>query len=147
MIFFLRKNQIDHALCKFFFGCNIALDTVQSKFFIEFVRCLEPEYRPPTRKTLSNSFLNMFYDWVISKIKEEHLQDGVALMDGWKNEPANTKNDVVSTVRTTSGNKAFLEAWNFSRIRETGEALSVFANHCKNVGIERYFKNFFRIVY
>ncbi|XP_051164791.1 uncharacterized protein LOC127283757 [Leptopilina boulardi] len=51
----LNLSKGDLQLGMFFFGCNIPFAVVESDFLKKFVKTLNPNYSPPTRKTLSNS--------------------------------------------------------------------------------------------
>ena len=43
---------IDLALAKFFFGCNISFNVVESNLFREFIKLLNPDYKVLPRKRL-----------------------------------------------------------------------------------------------
>lgn len=98
---------------------------------------LNSDYTPPTRKTLSGPILDRMIDKFHDDIRLEEIQDGIMMIDGWKNSNANSKN-VVAVVRTTLGRNIFLDSWNFSKIRETGDALAIFANECIQVALNDF---------
>lgn len=72
-----------------FFGCNIPFSVVESVHFKEFCQSLRPAYKPPSRTTLSTSVLNKVHDSFCAAIKFH--PNSALLIDGWKNEGANTK--------------------------------------------------------
>lgn len=47
----------------------------------------------------STKFSDLFYSLAMSKVEEKQVQDGVTIMDGWENEPANMEY-VVAVVGT-----------------------------------------------
>lgn len=49
-----RTSQIDEALTRFIMMCRIPLKAIHSKEFIEFVKALDPDYRIPSRETITN---------------------------------------------------------------------------------------------
>lgn len=49
-----RKIHIDQALVRFIVCCRIPLRSIHSKEFVEFVRSLDPDYRIPSRETITN---------------------------------------------------------------------------------------------
>jgi len=95
---------IDISLAKFFFGCNISFNVVESNLFKEFVQLLNPDYKIPSRKKLSNQLLNKVHNELISEAIKENETTGVMLIDGWKNSAANTKL-IVCTIHTIMDKK------------------------------------------
>lgn len=84
-------DNIDLALARFFFGCNISFNIVESELFKKFVQLLNPNYKTPTRKRLSNQLLDKIHQEVQSYAKNDDETDGILMIDGWKNSAANTK--------------------------------------------------------
>lgn len=78
------------SLAKLFFGCNIPFSVVNSMDFKNVCNALRPSYKPPSRKVLSGRLLNDVH----SKLCEnKKFRPSFALLiDGEKNENANTKN-------------------------------------------------------
>ncbi|XP_063219679.1 uncharacterized protein LOC134529475 isoform X2 [Bacillus rossius redtenbacheri] len=115
------ENEIaNRALGKLIFGCNIPLSVVDSNHFKNFVKTLRPSYRPPVRKTLATTILDAEYEECRTSLKfGEH---SVLLIDGWKNEAANTKN-IAAMIHNAAGDIGFLDAWDLSGESETGSAL------------------------
>jgi hypothetical protein len=52
-----QQNNINNALIKAFVCCNISFLTIENPFFIEFLKVLNKDYNPPSRKTLSTTLL------------------------------------------------------------------------------------------
>ncbi|XP_063228905.1 uncharacterized protein LOC134534375 [Bacillus rossius redtenbacheri] len=91
-----------------------------SNHFKNFVKTLRPSYRPPVRKTLATTILDAEYEECRTSLKfGEH---SVLLIDGWKNEAANTKN-IAAMIHNAAGDIGFLDAWDLSGESETGSAL------------------------
>lgn len=117
-----ESDDLHLALGEFFFGCNIPFDVVESDKFVNLIKKLRPAYKLPTRKTLSTTFLDKVYE----KVNAEQAQidsHSVLLIDGWKNCSSNTKN-VVSILHNTNGKRMFLNSFDFSGVKETGDALT-----------------------
>lgn len=72
-----------------FFGCNIPFSIVESEHFKDFCQASRPTYKPPSRKVLSSHLLNEVHNNICSSLR--FRSDSVLLIDGWKNEAANTK--------------------------------------------------------
>lgn len=108
-------------LAKFIFGCNIPLSVVESSHFKAFVKGIRPSYNIPTRKTLSSTLLDQTYEDCLNTTK--FGPKSVLLIDGWKNESANTKN-VAAMLHNATGGVGFLDAWDISGESETGDKLS-----------------------
>lgn len=114
--------SIDLALAKFFFGCNISFSVVESNLFEEFIKLLNPEYKIPSRKKLSNQLLDKVHNEIIYKTVKEHETVGVLLIDGWKNSAANTKL-IICKIYTVMDNNMYLNSWDLTGERETGDLL------------------------
>lgn len=54
------KEELDKAVAKFFYACNIPFRVSENKYFKEFIQVLRPGYEPPNRKQLSGNLLNKF---------------------------------------------------------------------------------------
>lgn len=52
-----RKTHIDQSLTRFIMCCRIPLKAIHSKEFVEFVRSLDPDYRLPSRETITNNLI------------------------------------------------------------------------------------------
>ena len=111
---------------------------MESEYFVNLLRILNPEYSPPTRKTLSGSLLNQEYDEFCNSLRKEETDNGVLLLDGWKNSVANTKN-VVAITRTISGQNVFLES-------SLLEALSIVVNQCIDLAMQKCNINIYAVV-
>lgn len=115
------ENEVaNRALGKLIFGCNIPFSVVESTHFKNFIKILRPSYRPPVRKTLATTILDKEYDECRTSLSFGAYS--VLLIDGWKNEAANTKN-VAAMIHNAAGDVGFLNAWDLSGEKETGDAL------------------------
>lgn len=66
--------------------------------------------------------LDKVHNEITSKTVKEHETVGVLLIDGWKNSAANTKL-VVCTIHTVMDHSMYLNSWDLTGVRETGDAL------------------------
>lgn len=96
----------DKCLGRFFFGCNVPFSVVESDFFKHFSSALNPNYIPPTRKTLSSSLLDKTYNEVIKRNSTKVNEKSVFLLDGWKNSSKNEKY-VVGIIHNAHGERLF----------------------------------------
>lgn len=119
-----EKKEIDLAVAKFVFGCNIPFSVVDSIHFKDLLQKLRPSYQSPGRKVISNRLLDDVYE---EESKHCVEPDSVLLIDGWKNESNNTKNVVtmLHNVNASTGKpkSLFLEAFDLSGESETGNKL------------------------
>lgn len=101
---------------------------------------LNPDYFPPTRKTLSNTILTNAYHELQASIATVQTQKAVLLIDGYKNKATNTNNVVTMLRLDELDNRKyiFLNSWNFSDRRETAQALSEVVEECIIMARERY---------
>lgn len=112
--------RIDVALAIFFYACNIPFNVIDSPFFHQFVKALNPEYRLFARKKLSESLLNFVYRGIIAvNTREIAGKDVVLLGDGWTNKVANTKHEVL-TICDSEHRQIFLESYDVSTTDEMG---------------------------
>jgi len=128
---------IDISLAKFFFGCNISFNVVESNLFKEFVQLLNPDYKIPSRKKLLNQLLNKVHNELISEAIKENETTGVMLIDGWKNSAANTKL-IVCTIHTIMDKKLYLNSWDLTGMRETGDALTKIVNEATKIAKSKF---------
>lgn len=105
----------------FFFGCNIPFSVVESQHFQEFCVALRPAYHPPSRKLLSTHILDEVHDKFCVHVEFE--PNSVLLIDGWQNSSSNTKN-VTCLLHSSTGEALFLENFDFSGEKETGDKLA-----------------------
>lgn len=139
------SQELDKLLSQFFFGCNIPFRIVDSDHFKRFIKKLNPLYKPPTRKTLSNKILNDRYTEFQQSIEKSESKDAVLLIDGWKNSSANSKN-VVGMLRLRNGKHVYLDSSDFTTLRETGEALAEVVNYYAEIAREKYNINIFAVI-
>lgn len=140
-------NTIDEALAKLFFGCNIPFSVVESLYFKNFVSILNPNYKLPTRKTLSTSILDKLHKKMIAARKESLKNtESVLLIDGWKNSSANTKNVVCVLHNASKKQQVFLESYDFSGLQETATALKKVVNEVTELAMDLYGTTIYAIV-
>uniref|UniRef100_A0A0C9RAK5 ZBED1_2 protein n=1 Tax=Fopius arisanus TaxID=64838 RepID=A0A0C9RAK5_9HYME len=140
-----QVEKIDVALANFFFGCNIPFNVVEAQLFKEFVQCLNPTYKPPSRKKLSTKLLDKVYTEINEDLKTADETDGVLVIDGWKNSAANTKN-VVCTIHKQDQTSLFLHSWDFSELRETGDKLALVICEASAMAREMFNINIYAVV-
>ena len=87
----IKKSEVDDALALMFFGCNLPFSLVESTLFKHFVNLLNPNYKSPTRKTLSETLLDKIFQKLQIKQHKEDVRIGTVMLDGWKNSSNNTK--------------------------------------------------------
>ncbi|XP_018403329.1 PREDICTED: uncharacterized protein LOC108780192 [Cyphomyrmex costatus] len=136
---------IDLALAKFFFGCNISMNVIESELFREFIKLLNPYYKVPSRKKLSHQLLDKVHNEIISKDVKQHETMGVLLIDGWKNSAANSKL-IVSTIHTVMDKSVYLNSWDLTGIRETGEVLIKIVNEATEIAKNKFNIRIYAIV-
>ncbi|KAJ8910589.1 hypothetical protein NQ315_013558, partial [Exocentrus adspersus] len=118
-----ENEHINKTCGKLFFGCNIPFSVIDSDLFKNFVQSLRPSYRPPCRKTLSNSLLNKVHAELENSVTKSVDEDSVLLINGWKNESNNTQNVATLLHNTQTKTTVFLDAWDISGGRE-GEKIA-----------------------
>lgn len=138
-------EAIDGALATFFFGCNVAFNVVDSDLFKQFVNCLNPSYKVPSRKRLASTLLDKVHAQIVEQQKYTVTIKGVLIIDGWKNSSANTKN-VVCTIQTADGNNMFLNSWDFSELRETGDELVRVIDEAVSMAKEKFNADIYAVV-
>lgn len=52
------KIRFDESVAKFFYGCNIPFDKVESKVFLDCMRTIRPGYKPLSAAAMANQFLH-----------------------------------------------------------------------------------------
>lgn len=121
----IEAENLDLLLAEFFFGCNIPFRVVESKYFKKFVNALRPAYNPPHRRLLAGNLLDKTHE----KIEKRNMQlikrmdkKATLLVDGWQNSSSN-RHYVATMLATSNDQKIFLESFNFSTLRETGDNL------------------------
>ena len=67
----IKIEKANKALTRFFVCCEIPFSVVDSPFFIDFVKSLCYEYKPPKRTTLSTRYLNSEIADITLKIEDE----------------------------------------------------------------------------
>ncbi|TGZ38495.1 Uncharacterized protein DBV15_08441, partial [Temnothorax longispinosus] len=69
-------QSIDLALATFFFSCNIPFNAAESKLFKNSVNLLNPNYKVPTRKKLSNQLLDAVHEEITTKPWKDQNTEG-----------------------------------------------------------------------
>lgn len=114
---------------------------MESTYFKAFIIQIRPSYILPSRKTLSTTLLDTTHNELIKS--DLHKTNSVLLIDGWKNENANTKN-VAAMFYNSSGQHGFLDAWGLSGSSETKVKLAEIVS--KSIAKERYNTDIFSVV-
>ncbi|XP_015115596.1 uncharacterized protein LOC107040163 [Diachasma alloeum] len=139
-----NNSRIDEALAEFFFGCNIPFNVVESEFK-KFIKLLNSSYLIPSRKKLSTKLLDQIHQKLIQQLEYTEETDGVLPIDGWKNSLANTKN-VVCTIYTKDKRSIFLNSWDFTELRETGDQLANVIDEAVSMSKARFKMNIYGVV-
>jgi len=113
--------------------------------FKKFVQLLNPNYKTPTRKRLSNQLLDKIHQEVQSYAKNDDETDGVLMIDGWKNSAANTKL-VVCTIHVTLVKSIYLKTWDLTGISETAMILTEIVEEAMTIAKEKYNINIYAVV-
>ncbi|KAM0736901.1 hypothetical protein ACS0PU_006550 [Formica fusca] len=138
-------NSIDLALAKFFFGCNISFNVVESNLFKDFIKFLNPDYKVPSRKKLSNQLLDKIHNEITSKTVKDHEIVGVLLIDGWKNSAANTKL-IVCTIHTVMDKSMYLNSWDLTGTKETGDVLTEIVDEATEIAKNKFIIRIYAVV-
>jgi len=117
------KNQLDMAISRFFYGCNIPFAVADHELFRKMIATLRPGYQPPTRKTLADKLLdNVSTELQTSMQKELEHKDVTLVEDGW----SNVHNDpVTATCVHVNGKSYFVKATDNGSAKKT-------AQYCKD---------------
>lgn len=108
-----KKVEIDIALSKLFFGCNLPFSVVESQYFKDFLKTLNDEYVPPGAKRLKTTLLDSIYSKLRSNQASKLPRRGILMLDGWKNSSNNTK-QVAVMVKPQFEKELFLKSFDFS---------------------------------
>ncbi|XP_051156204.1 uncharacterized protein LOC127278512 [Leptopilina boulardi] len=138
-------SELDELLATFFVGCNVPFSVVESTFFRNFVKKLNPDYRPPCRNTLSNTILDKLYVKVRKENSLSVSDSSVLILDGWKNKSKNEKY-VASILHNATGERVFLDSWDFTQERETGVALKWVVEEATKQAKENYQTDIYAVV-
>ncbi|KAL4153714.1 hypothetical protein QTP88_001547 [Uroleucon formosanum] len=136
-------DLVNFKLGKLFFGCNIPFSVVESVHFKEFCQSLRPAYKPPSRTTLSTSVLNKVHNNFCAAIKF-HSKSAL-LIDGWKNEAANTKN-VACLLHSSNGEALFLESFDLTGTKETTLEVCNIVDKCISLALEKHNTNIYAVI-
>ncbi|KAJ8914108.1 hypothetical protein NQ315_014305 [Exocentrus adspersus] len=133
-----EEQNINKALGKFVFGCNLPFSVVESPLYRNFIRTIRPAYEEkiPGRKKLSTTLLNDCYRDCINKASCLVREESVILCDGWTNSSTNSK-IVVTMLHSTDGSNAFISAWDCTLESETGEKLAEIITESKTIAKEK----------
>ncbi|XP_043285508.1 uncharacterized protein [Venturia canescens] len=138
-------DAIDLALAKFFFGCNVSFNVIESEVFKSFIHLVKPDYKIPSRKKLSTHLLDKVHNEVMSKSVKQTETTGVLLIDGWKNSAANTKL-VACTIHTVTEGSLYLNSWDLTGFKETGNALAKIVDEATEIARTRYNISIYAVV-
>jgi len=117
------KNQLDMAISRFFYGCNIPFAVADHELFHKMISTLRPGYQAPSRKTLADKLLdNVSTELQTTMQKELQHKDVTLIEDGW----SNVHNDPVTASCVHVNGKSF-----FVKATDNGSAKKT-AQYCKD---------------
>jgi hypothetical protein len=131
------KATADRLVGDLFFGCNFSFKSIDSPFFKNFVRHLNPSYKPPCAATLSSTILDSRYTALIENNKKPTLQYATLFIDGWKNSVTNKK-FVTAMVKPRFLKAYVLKQENFSETTENSSNLKLFMATCFDAAKSMY---------
>lgn len=119
-------EKINMALTKLIVGSGLPFSLVEDVNFREFVAAVNEPYskKLPSRRTLSEKYLDKLYDEVIAKSKKVVPKSVCLLADSWKN-TAGKKTNFAVIIHNANGAPIFVESFDFSFLSETAENLSL----------------------
>lgn len=135
-----ETEKLHKLAAEFFFGCNIPFNVADSIYFKNFVKALRPAYKPPNRRLLGGKLLDQTHDKMEKRNSNliKQMDNKVTLLiDGWQNSSAN-RHCVVTMLSTSDDQKVFLESYDFSSVRETGQNLHDVVQKSIVLAKERY---------
>ena len=82
-----EKEEIDTAIARAFYASGIPLATIENPFIIQALHKINPEYHPPSRKSLSTTLLEKEYKQVSADMKQQIKNSNYICLtsDGWTN--------------------------------------------------------------
>ena len=82
-----EKEEIDTAIARAFYASGIPLATIENPFIIQALHKINPEYQPPSRKSLSTTLLEKEYKQVSADINKQIKNANYICLtsDGWTN--------------------------------------------------------------
>ena len=82
-----EKEEIDTAIARAFYTSGIPLATIENPFIIQALHKINPEYQPPSRKSLSTTLLEKEYKQVSADINKQIKNSNYICLtsDGWTN--------------------------------------------------------------
>lgn len=132
-------ENINSALARFFYGCNIPFSVIESDLFKDLLKILRPaDNNPPTRKTLATTLLDKTHNECKEDSTKGISNNSVLLIDGWKNVAIMIHN-------AENGKSVFLDAWDISKEKETGEKLLEIVNQLKTLAKQLYDTNIYAV--
>lgn len=81
--------------------------------------------------------LDKIHNEITSKTVKDHETVGVLLIDGWKNSAANTKL-VVCTIHTVIDKSMYLNSWDLTGIKETGDVLTEIVDEAMEIAKNKF---------
>lgn len=81
-----EKNELDEAVAKFFYSCNIPFLVSENPSFVKMINLLRPGYKPPKRKQLAGELLDKIHNQLQMEMEKKISGKKVSLLqDGWSN--------------------------------------------------------------
>lgn len=131
------KVDINKALAKMCFGCNLPFSFVDSIFFRDFVKLLNPNYIPPTSKTLKTTMLDETYEQLHLQNYMKERVKGTLMIDGWKNSSNNSK-QVAVMVKPKDGKEIFVKSYDYSMKSENHQELLATIEDASKVALDNF---------
>jgi hypothetical protein len=76
-----EKNGIDLLVTKFFIGCNISLNQLESVLFEDMVKALRPSYVSPNIEHVKNQLINNVYKSVMEEVCQSSNSSGTLIVE------------------------------------------------------------------
>lgn len=139
------KDQLDNAVAKFVYGCNIPFSVIESNHFKSLLRQLRPTYYSPSVDDLATTLLDRIYADVghPSIVNDNKIipNETILLIE------MKTLSNIVTMLQTNDGKYLYLESYNYSNLSgKIGKALAQASTKAIELTNERYNVNVFAIV-
>ncbi|XP_077282358.1 uncharacterized protein LOC143908538 [Temnothorax americanus] len=99
--------RINEAFMKFFCGCNVPFEAVESDHFLNLMKTMRPAYKPPTKEMLKNSFLHNLHKQLITDESTLVNSDGILMI---KQTSFQNSKQIVTFAKTVQGKIFYLKS-------------------------------------
>ena len=115
----ITKDKIDQSVAEFVFGCRLPFNVVDHPTFKTMLESLRAGYKPPSRKALSDAWLDKTTNKLQSNVRDQLKGKTVTMQqDGW----STLQNDpVIATSVTCEGSGFFINAVSPGATSKTAE--------------------------